>query len=187
MKFATSKKKEKRSSAPQKRKEKKKFTTSKKRKKKKSSASKKERKEEVDHLKLLFDVARHIAFPLQLSLSLVDHCRQFLRDCDDWFLSACQCFNKYIKEEMNWHKYCFPWLIFVAGRNLVFLHVGSKSFGQFDLLLWSVFCYILTNLPAENRVSFFTRPKLVWSFASCFIYNVFVHGMIKIWWELFAL
>ena len=55
----------------------------KKRKKKKSSASKKERKEEVDHLKLLFDVARHIAFPLQLSLSLVDHCRQLLRDCDD--------------------------------------------------------------------------------------------------------
>ena len=56
----------------------------KKRKKKKSSASKKEeRKEEVPHLKLLFDVARHIAFPLQLSLPLVDHCRQFLRDCDD--------------------------------------------------------------------------------------------------------
>ena len=67
MKFATSKEKEKRSSAPQKRKEKKKFTT-----------SKKERKEEVDHLKLLFDVARHIAFPLQLSLPLVDHCCQLL-------------------------------------------------------------------------------------------------------------
>ena len=176
MKFATSKKERKE-----------KVHHLKKRKKKKSSASKKERKEEVDHLKFLFDVARHIAFPLQLSLSLVDHCRQLLRDCDDWFLSACQCFNKYIKEEMNWHKYCFPWLIFVAGRNLVFLHVGSKSFGQFDLLLWSVFRYILTNLPAENRVSFFTRPKLVWSFASCFIYNVFVYGMIKIWSELFAL
>ena len=80
MKFATSKKKEKRSSAPQKRKEKKKFTTSKKERKRSPAPQKKERKEEVDHLKLLFDVARHIAFPLQLSLSLVDHCRQLLRD-----------------------------------------------------------------------------------------------------------
>ena len=83
MKFATSKKERKEEFSTSKKERKEKVHHLKKRKKKKSSASKKERKEEVDHLKLLFDVARHITFPLQLSLSLVDHCRQFLRDCDD--------------------------------------------------------------------------------------------------------
>ena len=80
MKFATSKKKEKRSSAPQKRKKRKSSPPQKKKEKEVQRLKKKERKEEVSHLKLLFDVARHIAFPLQLSLPLVDHCRQLLRD-----------------------------------------------------------------------------------------------------------
>ena len=181
-----------------------KFATSKKERKEEFSTSKKERKEKVHHLKKkkekevqrLKKRKKRRSWPPQASL----RCREAYRVPTSVFPSPCwslspaperlrqlifERLSLLQQEEMNWHKYYFQceclWQIpgFPPCRQQKFWSAWSPPLE----------CLLLhPHQPSwRNRVSFFTRPKLVWSFASCFIYNVFVHGMIKIWSELFAL